>query len=224
LTPKHIPELSAQFFVRFSDAAHEKLQEPIGKARMCTRAGRFELAADFYMQALKSQPRNWVLLNEISMFMTFQMRDPKRAADMAKLALALNPTCSAELWNTLGDALYEFGRTGEACGAYRQAIAVNAADVRSRFNLAFVHMREKDYPSALRAISDALALDKTGEYRERLLHKLQEVLNHLTLRNQQEYLLLINLVSKYAKKDSDKPADAPLLLSRPGEATNEPRQ
>jgi tetratricopeptide (TPR) repeat protein len=158
------------------------------------------------------------------MFMTFQMRDPKRAADMAKLALALNPTCSAELWNTLGDALYEFGRTGEACGAYRQAIAVNAADVRSRFNLAFVHMREKDYPSALRAISDALALDKTGEYRERLLHKLQEVLNHLTLRNQQEYLLLINLVSKYAKKDSDKPADAPLLLSRPGEATNEPRQ
>ncbi len=28
---------------------------------------------------------------------------------MAKTALTLNPTCSAELWNALGDALFEWG-------------------------------------------------------------------------------------------------------------------
>jgi tetratricopeptide (TPR) repeat protein len=124
---------------------------------------------------------------------------------MAKVALGLNPTCSAELWNALGDALYEFGRTAEARSVYEKAMSVNEADVRARYNLAWVHNREKDYPAALQRIAEAFALDKTGEYRERLLQKQQEVLGRLALRHQQEYLLLINLVSKYAKQDDDKP-------------------
>jgi hypothetical protein len=56
---------------------------------------------------------------------------------MAKTALALNPTCSAELWNALGDALFEWGRTEEARSAYEKALTVNATDVRARFNLAW---------------------------------------------------------------------------------------
>jgi hypothetical protein len=47
-------------------------------------------------------------------------------------------------------------------------------------------------------IAEALALDKTGEYRERLLQKQAEVLGGLEVRNRQEYLLLLNLVSKHA--------------------------
>jgi tetratricopeptide (TPR) repeat protein len=122
---------------------------------------------------------------------------------MAKVALALNPTCSAELWNALGDALYEFGRTAEARSAYEKALTVNAADVRARYNLAWVAARERDYPAALGRIAEALALDKTGEYRDRLLQKQQEVLARLTQRHQQEYLLLINLVSKYAAEEKN---------------------
>ena len=177
------------------------MQEPIQKARQCGKAGRFELAAGFYREALQLQPRNWVLLCEVSQFLTFSMRDPKAGADMAKVALALNPTCSAELWNALGDSLFEFGRTAEARSAYEKALSVNAADVRARYNLAWAHCRERDYPQALARIAEALALDKTGEYRERLLHKQQEVLARLAQRHQQEYLLLINLVSKYAKEE-----------------------
>jgi tetratricopeptide (TPR) repeat protein len=148
-----------------------------------------------------------VLLCEVSQFLTFQMRDPKAGADMAKVALGLNPTCSAELWNALGDALYEFGRTAEARSAYEKALSVNGADVRARYNLAWVHTREKDFAAALQRIAEALALDKTGEYRERLLQKQQEVVGRQTQRHQQEYLLLINLVSRYAKQDKEKPAD-----------------
>ena len=202
-------ETVTSFFIHFADAALEKLQEPIYKARMCLRSGRFELAANFYQQGLKLQPGNWVLLNEISTFLTFSMRDPKSAIDLAKVALSLNPTCSAELWNTLGDALYDFGRTGEARGAYEQAMAVNGSDVRSRYNLAWVHSRERDYPAAVQRIAEALTLDKTGEFRDRLLQKQAEVLSHLHMRNQQAYLLLINLVSKYAKPDDKKPEEAP---------------
>lgn len=215
------PEVAARFHEQFSDAAHEKLQEPIGSAR----AGRFEMASDYYQQALALQPWNWVLLNEVSMFLTFSMRNPKRGIDMAKVALALNPTCSAELWNTLGDGLFESGRTQEARGAYQKAMSVNSSDVRSRYNLAWVHTREKDYPAALVSIAEALGLDKTGEYRDRLLQKLNEVVQLLNLRNQQEYLLLINLVSKYAKGSDTKLEEAgPPHASRPFDESPEARQ
>ncbi len=201
------PDTITRFFERLGPAQHKKLEEPVQQARACVKVGRFELAASFYNEALERQPRNWVLLNEISMFLTHSMRDPKAGIDMAKLALAINPTCSAELWNTLGDGLYEFGRTAEARSAYQKALAVNSSDVRSRYNLARVFTRERNYPAALTSIAEALSFDKTGEFRDRLLQKQQEVLTHLAMRNQQEYLLLINLVSKYAKQD-DKDAEA----------------
>jgi tetratricopeptide (TPR) repeat protein len=191
------------FYERFGEAAHKRLQEPILKARACAKAGRFELAAGFYQEALHLQPCNWVLLCEVSQFLTFSLRDPKRGADMAKVALGLNPSCSAELWNALGDALYEWGRTAEAQSAYAKALAVNSADVRARYNLAFVHTRQKEYAMALGRIAEALALDKTGEYRERLLQKQQEVIARQTQRHQQEFLTLINLVSKSTSSDQN---------------------
>ncbi len=150
------------------------------------------------------QPNNWVLLCEVSQFLTFQLHDLEMAAGMAKDALRHNPTCSAELWNALGDALFAWGRTEEARSAYEKALAVNGSDVRARYNLAHVHTRLKDYPAALGRIAEALALDKTGQYREGLLAKQQEVLALLTQRHQQEYLLLINLVSKAGKPDGEK--------------------
>ncbi len=194
-------ETTARFFERFGDQAKDKLEEPLQKARACAKGGRYELAATFYNEAIRTQPGNWVLLSEVAMFLIFQMRDPKAGIDMAKVALSLNPSCSAELWNTLGDGLYEFGRTAEARGAYLKAQSVNQADIRSRYNMAWVYARERNYPAALVAVAEALGFDKTGEYHERLLQKQQEVLGQLRLRNQQEYLLLINLVSKYVKTD-----------------------
>ena len=203
-------ETTVRFYECFSDAAHAKLQEPINYARARAKEGRCELASSHYAEALELQPRNWVLLNEVSQFLTFSMRDPKAGANLAKIALSLNPSLSADLWSTLGDALFEWGRTAEARGAYAKALSVNAADVRSRYNLAWVHAREKNFDAALKRIAEAFTLDKTGEYRERLLQKLHEVLHHVSLRHQQEYLLLINLVSRYAKpKDEAEPPPIP---------------
>lgn len=199
------PETAARFYQRFSDDAHKQLQEPIEKARLCAKSGRFELAANYYQEALERQPKNWVLLNEVSMFLTFQMHKPKVGIDMAKLALKENPTCSAELWNTLGDGLYAHGRVTEARGAYQKAMAVNAGDVRSRYNLAWVHAHQRDYAAALARLAEALALDKTGEYRERLMAKMNEVLQQVTVRHQQEYLQMINLVSRQRQRKDAEP-------------------
>jgi tetratricopeptide (TPR) repeat protein len=196
------------FEQHFGKPAADRLSEPLDKARQCAKVGRFELAATFYREALHRQPRNWVLLNEVSMFLTFSLREPKAGVDLAKLALALNPTCSSELWNTLGDGLYEWGRFAEAQSAYERAIRVNDSDVRARYNLAWVHQATKHYEAALAILAEALALDKLGEYRERLLQKQSEVLALLTRRQQQEYLLLVNLVSRAAQSDADKDKEA----------------
>jgi tetratricopeptide (TPR) repeat protein len=186
-----------RFQERFSQAAAEALQEPIAKARECLKVGRFELASSFYQQALARQPGNWALLSEVAQFLIFSLRDVKAGIDLAKVALALNPTCSSELWNTLGDGLFEYGRYAEARSAYLKALEVNDADVRARYNLAWVYQREKNYAAALQMIAAGLALDKMGQYRERLLAKQQEVVAQQVRRHQTEYLLLVNLVSKY---------------------------
>ncbi len=68
--------------------------------------------------------------------------------------------------------------------------------------------REREYPQALARIAEALALEKTGEYRDRLLQKQQEVVALQARRHQQEYLLLINLVSKYAKPEKERESPA----------------
>jgi tetratricopeptide (TPR) repeat protein len=201
-----------KFLETFQLARFQSLERPILDARECVKAGRFEMAASYYHEALRLQPANWVLLSEISGFLTFQFRDPKAGMDMAKVALSLNPTCSADLWNALGDGLYEFGRTAEARSAYVKALSVNDTDVRSRYNLAWVYSREKNFPEALAMIAEALAFDKTGAFRERLLQKQNEVLAHLTSRYQREYLLLVNLVSKYAKGDEKTGEAAPTII------------
>src|SRR5207237_5596726 len=103
-------------------ATAERLQEPVGQARECLRVGRFELASSYYQQALARQPGNWVLLNEVAQFLIYSLRDVKAGIHLAKVALGLNPTCSAELWNTLGDGLFEYGRYAEARSAYQKAL------------------------------------------------------------------------------------------------------
>jgi tetratricopeptide (TPR) repeat protein len=225
----HDDPTARRFLELFGGGEQSRLQEPVAKARAYVQHGRWELAAAEYREAMDMQPYNWVLFNEAANFMIHHYRgderrsDPnnpgrevslaiyggiKAGIDLAKLALAQNPT-SAELWNTLGDGLFAYGRYAEARSAYFKALEVNDQDVRARFNLAFVHIEEKNYPAALEVIAQALPLDKMGQFREGLLRKQQEALALLTRRQQQEYLLLINLVSKHAPTQPSEPPTGP---------------
>src|SRR5262249_36564007 len=189
-------ETTVRFMECFGKAARERLEEPLVKARECAPVGRFELAADLYREALGRQPSNWVLLNEVALFLVYSLRDVKAGLDMAKVALEANPTCSSDLWATLGDGLYEFGRSDEARRAYERALELNGNDVRARYGLAWVCARDNDHAAALMMIAEAFALDSRGESFERLLKKQQEVLVRLAQQHEREYLLLANLVSR----------------------------
>jgi tetratricopeptide (TPR) repeat protein len=200
-------ETRLRFGERFGLPVREWEREPENQARELIKTGHFETAASSYAKALERQPNNWMLMNEISLFLTFSLRDFKAGMDLAKVALTLNPVCSSELWSTLGDGLFEFGRIAEARSAYWKALEVNAADVRARYNLAWVYTREKDYESSLAMLAEALAVDQRDAYRERILQKQQEILGHLALRNHQEYLRLANRISIGVSKPGE--ADTP---------------
>jgi tetratricopeptide (TPR) repeat protein len=133
-----------------------------------------------------------MLMGEVARFLTFGLQSPPSGLRLAREALALNPACSAELWNTLGDALFALGRPGEAHHAFTRALRINPNDVRAHYNLTFVHLQKKDYPAALRTIAQGLALDGAGEYREGLLQKQSEVLGHLAARQRRDAQLLVN--------------------------------
>jgi tetratricopeptide (TPR) repeat protein len=132
----------------------------------------------------------------VANFLNYGLRDPQAGLEMARAALALNPRCSAELWNVCGHCLWSLGRIREAQGAYERALQVNPDDVMGRYSLAWVYLHYKEHGEALRLIAEGLARDWRGDYRERLLQKQAEVLADLARRSRQEYQALINRVSQ----------------------------
>jgi tetratricopeptide (TPR) repeat protein len=118
------PETVAAFQDCFAEAALGRLPEPVQRARGLGQAGRFEAALTAYQQALECQPYNWLLLNEVAQFLTFSLRNPAVGLEMARAALACNPACSADLWNMLGDSLYELGRVEESRQAFLRALQI----------------------------------------------------------------------------------------------------
>jgi tetratricopeptide (TPR) repeat protein len=179
LTHKPQPSCAARFEACYGEQALRRVEEPAQRARELVKAGRFQAALGQYREALSRQPFSWVLMNEAANFLTFGLQNPQAGLAMARAALEHNPACSAELSNTLGDALFALGRVGEAPLAFDRALAVNPDDVRARLNLAFAHAAAREYREALVRLAEALALDRPGAYREGLLQKQAEVLQLL---------------------------------------------
>jgi tetratricopeptide (TPR) repeat protein len=193
------PQIAIRFEECFCQEARQRVETPASKARELTRIGRFQAALTQYREALARQPFSWVLMSEVAHFLTFTLGNAKAGLEMARAALRHNPGCSAELWNILGDCLYYLGRMRDARVAYEHALAINTNDVRANYNLAFVHIEAKEYHQALVRLSEGLALDHTGGFRERLLEKQREVLNLLALQNQRRCLGQANRVASISR-------------------------
>jgi tetratricopeptide (TPR) repeat protein len=199
------PEARACFLDRFGQAARDRLEQGVRSARDRAQSGRFEAALAAYEEALARQPYNWVLMNEVAHFLTFNLRDALAGLEMARAGLACNPACSAVLWNILGDSLFELGRVEESRQAFLRALRINPDDARAHYNLAIVHTRAREYEAALRRIAEALAVDRAGIYRDRLLQTQSEVLAQLAWRHQQESLRTANRVS--TRPDPPRPGE-----------------
>jgi Flp pilus assembly protein TadD len=199
------PAAAEQFQKLFGKARFEWKHEPAQTAMSCIKAGRFESAAIALREALERQPYNWMLMSEVAKFLTYSLRDPKAGFEMTRAALALNP-CSPELWNTLGDALFVQERVSEARGAFVRALELDPQDVRARYNLSFVFVHERDYPSALKVIAEALALDTMGVCRDGLLRQQAEILERIAGRYREQGFRMANRVTDTARSLQQEPS------------------
>jgi tetratricopeptide (TPR) repeat protein len=183
-----------RFQQRFGKDAREWREGPVKRGRELAKQGRLEAALVAYQQGLERQPANWALMSEVAHLLTFGLGAAQAGADVARAGLLRNPNCSAELWNVLGDSLYNLGRVEESFLCFRRALRVNPEDVRAHYNLVFVYVRTGQHARALRAIADALALDRDGAYAEDLLNKQREVLAQMAQGRQRRYRLLADRI------------------------------
>jgi tetratricopeptide (TPR) repeat protein len=183
------PEVIDRFHERFGKESFDWLAQPIELARAQIQEGRYEAGLEAYREALRRQPRNWVLLGEIAKFLTLKIHDYAAGSELSRAALALNPI-SPDIWNTFGDSLFYLGHADEAHQSFLRALELNPHDVRACYNLIYTFARSGDFAHALRMVAEGLLYDEGGEYRERLLVKQAEILDRLTQRSQQRLRLL----------------------------------
>jgi tetratricopeptide (TPR) repeat protein len=181
----------------FGREVHEERQEPVEVERACLQSGAYDSAATAHEKALERQPLNWLLMSEIAKFLTFTLKAPESGLAMARQALALNPACSPDLWNTYGDSLFVLGRHAEARLAFQRALAINPNDVRAWYNLSFVYTQEKDYAAAMDAIAKGMLLDGAGEFAEGLSQKQAEIRGILANRHKEEMQRQANRINRY---------------------------
>jgi tetratricopeptide (TPR) repeat protein len=171
-----LPKTQHTFLELFSGASHMAMEDPIKKARQHTAAGRVDRAKEAYEYALSRFPRDWQILGEVAEFVIRDTSDFAAGEQLARAALSINPWHSTWLLNILGDALFCLDRFAEAHQAYLKALALDPGDVRTNLNLAYTYLRLGEYQEALQAIAVALARDRAGQHRDRLLMKQQEIL------------------------------------------------
>jgi len=153
----------------------DRLSKPLSEAQELVGNGQIEAARWAYKTALGLQPFNWAVLQEIAGFLCYHLEDYEGALNMARETLELNHI-SPGAWNVVGDCFFYTDNLAEAAEAYEKARQVNPKDVRAVLNLAWVAMHEDRPGEALGLIATGLALDVTGEFREALLGKQEQVL------------------------------------------------
>ncbi|BDC52147.1 hypothetical protein F183_A44620 [Bryobacterales bacterium F-183] len=155
-------------------------------ARKMLEAGRLDEVGKAYERALQARPADWSLMGEVAEFLLRNAADYEAGRKMAESALALNPWYSAWLWNLLGDALFALNRFAEAHEIYLRAQTMSTNDPRTLLNLGYTYWELGDSEKALEALATGLAVDGSGQYRQRLLEKQSLILEALTRRYAQE--------------------------------------
>jgi tetratricopeptide (TPR) repeat protein len=199
------PDLVVRFRELFGKSRSDKASERVGKARGYIESGRFELATGAYEKALREQPWNWDLMGEVATFLVMTLRDPNAGLMLNRAALRLNPCCSSDLWNNLGDCLQLLERRTEAQQAFRRALRVNPTDPRAYHNLAISYFFERDFPATLRMIAESLAVDRNRSFVKGLLQLQNDVLDRLDRVRQFEAHLEVDRISRVQDHGAHKP-------------------
>lgn len=181
----------AEYKRRFDRAPREAMDATLAAARQHVEHGQYEAARWKFRHAMRLQPWNWPLIEEIAGFVLYRLKSYDRAMRLAMSGLKINPIAPG-LWNILGDCLYFLDRPDEAVSAFERAVEINPDEIRGRLNLAWIGIDRGDISRALHIIADALVLDRKAEFRDALLAKQQDALTKLSADHRDEQLRHIN--------------------------------
>ena len=116
-----------------------------------------EAEADAYFECLRRTPHNWTYLHCAGGFLLKRQGNPQAALALARQALALNPACSSDLWDLVGECLAALGRKREARHAFERALRINPSDLRGLYQSAKLALDVGGYRVALERIAQGLA-------------------------------------------------------------------
>jgi len=150
--------------------------EPVLEARKLLDSGERREAFLCFAEALQRCDQNWSVAGEWVHCANKAGEPVPSVLKIARRGLDMNPSCSADLWNELGDTLLRDERYQEAEDAYRAAVRIDPRHARSYYNLARTYEARKDYAAALRAIGESLSHDQDGSHTDLLLQTQSELL------------------------------------------------
>ena len=160
-------------------------------AREFLRGRMYEVARGIYAKALRLEPHNWALMQEIAAMLAGS-GDAQAAADMADAGLALNPL-SAELWRIKGLAHLALEARGKARAALARAVTLAPASAVAWAALARLEIADGNCRAALLALAEAMASDRDGDLRDELLGFQQKALTALAQDQWQRLIVSANL-------------------------------
>ena len=176
ISKTELPATEAAFHEAYATGPLNELYRLTSAAAQAQKSGDIVTASARFAEAHRRFPESWHLLAEAARHATFYARNPQLGLELAARARALNPTASAQVYNELGDALYELGRAEEAHGAYLQAMQVDPDHPRGYMNLSWTLADLGRFDEALEALGKAMALDIWGTLEGPLLEKQKQVL------------------------------------------------
>ncbi|MEZ4361714.1 MAG: SAM-dependent methyltransferase [Kofleriaceae bacterium] len=174
-TRASLAQTRARFQETFAAGDFETLESHLTEARALVQKDHVK-ALEHYYAAVQVCPHNWRTLAELAHVENAHAERHDRALELIDQALALNPTCSSDLWSERGDILVILGQLEEAERAYQRGVTLNPSHSRSHYNLAWLWAEMGRFVEALEACGRALATDRTGEASETILAKQRDIL------------------------------------------------
>jgi len=170
-----LPRTHVRFVDAFAAADFEAMDTHLADGRRLSRKDVAK-ALEHYRSAVQMFPCNWKVLAELAHVENAFAENHEGALALIDQAIALNPTCSSDLWSERGDILVLLGQMAEAERSYARGVALNGMHSRCHYNLAWLWAEQGRFPEALEACGRALATDRTGAASETILAKQKDIL------------------------------------------------
>ncbi len=193
ITRETDPRVGVRLVEYLGGDEYDKLNAPLERARGAVTAGRIAAARAAFVEALRLQPFNWKIQQEIATFLIDKTKDFEAGRHFVEGGLRNNPI-SPELWNLLGECELNLGRVAEARIAFEAAIRLNPREARGRGNLAKALLAEGRCEEALTAIAEAFVHDTWSAIRDDLFLTQGRVLDQLSANRAKQRALSLNQV------------------------------